>query len=337
MKYYLVGSIEERTMKRDFELLYGSPVLACFDNDDGDGGGGDGDTGDNYDFDGGAGDGGLSLEDRLKRAEDDAKQAREEADRKAAEARQAAGDAAAAREKAFNQEDVNKFLADDRRKHQEKYKKLETSYQDMLADKNLAAEQREKLETDLQDLQKTFRGKEAQAEYERKQAQERFKQEVTGYKESAIKWERMYKDSVVQRSLQDAAIAAEAFNPTQIVGLLRPMTEMRAATDEEGNELDDQMVPKVDFPDVDEKTGERIVTLRTPQEAVQRMKELPQHYGNLFRANVVSGIGSGAATGGVTSGEGGRIDVTKLTAEQYRKMRKENPDALGLRRRSISR
>jgi hypothetical protein len=315
-------------MKREFELLYGFPVLACFDGDDD--AGGDSDSGDDAGFGGDAGT--DTIEARLKQAEEDAKQARDEADRKAAEARQTAAEAAKAREKAFNQDDVNKFLADDRRKHQEKYKKLEKSYQDMLADKTLASEQRQKLESELQDLQKTFRTKEQQAAYERKQEQERFKQEVTGYKESAIKWERMYKDSVIQRSLQDSAIEAEAFNPTQIVGLLRPMTQMRPVTDENGEELQDQMVPKVDFPDIDEKTGERITTLRTPQEAVQRMKELPEYYGNLFRANVVSGIGSGAATGGVTSGEGGRIDVTKLSPEQYRKLRKENPEALGLRR-----
>lgn len=321
-------------MKREFELLYSLPVLACFDGEDGDTGS-DGDTGNNNnsddfsDFNSGS----AGMEARLKQAEEDAKRARDEADRKAAEARQAAEEAAKIKERAFSQDDVNKFLADDRRKHQEKYKKLEGAYQEMLADKNLASEQRQKLESELQDLQKTFRTKEQQAEYERKQEREAFKNELSGYKESATKWERMYKDSVIQRSLQDAAVAAEAFNPTQIVGLLRPMTQMRAATDEEGNEIEDQMVPKVDFPDVDEKTGDRIVTLRTPQEAVQRMKELPELFGNLFRANVVSGIGSGAATGGVTSGEGGRIDASKLTPEQYRKMRKENPEALGLRRK----
>lgn len=315
-------------MKRDFELLYSFPVLACFDNE-GDDGGSDGNDG--------SGDGSTELETRLKQAEEDAKEAREEADRKAAEVRQTAAEAAAAKEKAFNQDDVNTFLAADRRNHQEKYKKLEASYQEMLADKTLAQEQRERLDNELKDLQKTFRTKDQQAEYERKQEQERFKQEVTGFKESSVKWERMYKDSVVQRSLQDAAIAAEAFNPIQIVGLLRPMTQMRPVTDEEGNELENEMVPKVDFPDIDEKTGERIMTLYTPQEAVQRMKQLPEHYGNLFRANVVSGIGSGAATGGVTSGEGGRIDVTKLSPEQYRKLRKENPEALGLRRGSSSR
>ena len=309
-------------MKRDLELLYGLPVIACFDGEEGEGGDGEGE----------GSEGGDSLGARLKQAEVEAKSAQEEAERKVAGVRQAAAEAALAKERGFSQDDVNKFLAEDRRKHQEKIVKLENSYKDLLADKTLATERREKLEGELQDLQASQRTKEQQEAYERKQEQEKFKSEVSNYKDSAVRWERMYKDSVIHRSLQDAAIAAESFNPTQIVGLLRPVTEMRAVTDTEGNEIEEQMVPKVDFPDIDEKTGEQIVTLCTPQEAVQRMKQLPKIYGNLFRANVVSGIGSGAATGGVTSGEGGRIDVAKLSPEQYRKMRKDNPEALGLRR-----
>jgi len=310
-----------------FELLYGDPVLVCFDGGDG----GDDDPNDrgssNLD-----GRGKVNIESRLKQAEKDAKLARDEADRKAAEARQAAEEAEAEKAKAFSQEDINTYLAEDRRKHQEKYKKLEGAYQEMLADKNLAAEQRSKFEGELQDLQKTFRTKEQQAEYERKQERERYENELKTSRDSATKWETMYKGSVIQRSLQDAAVGAEAFNPTQIIGLLTPMTQMRDKMDAAGNEIG-EMAPMVDFQDIDEKTGDKIITLRTPQEAVQRMKELPEYWGNLFRANVVSGIGSGAATGGVTSGESGRIDPTKLTPDQYRKLRRENPEALGLKKR----
>lgn len=311
------------------ELLYSFPMVACFEGE-GEGGDGGGDGG--GDLGGGAGDG-SSVEDRLKSAEDAAKAAEQQSQMKAAEAREAAAEAAAAREKAFNQEDVNKFLADDRRKHVDKYNKLEQTYKTMLADKNLATEQRGKLESELQDLQKTFRTKAQQAEYERKQVEEQLTNEMAGYKEAAGKWEGMYKDSVIQRSLQDAAIGAEAFNPLQIVNLLRSNTTMRPAMDPEGVEIENEMIPMIDFPDKDDTTGESVTTLRTPQEAVQRMKEMPELFGNLFRANVVSGIGAGAATGGVTSGEGGRVDVSKLTTEQYRRMRKENPEALGLRQR----
>jgi hypothetical protein len=131
--------------------------------------------------------------------------------------------------------------------------------------------------------------------------------------------------------LQDAAIEGEAFNANQIIGLLRPMTELRELKDEAGKITGEK--PMVDFPDVDEKTGKPINTLRTPGEAVKRMKELAETYGNLFRANVVSGVGQGAATGGVTPGSTGYIDVESLSPEQYRKIRSEQPELLGLRPR----
>lgn len=301
-------------------LIWTMPILACYEGDGdgtGDGGGDGGDGG------GGGGD--------VKAAEEAARVASEEAAAKAEAARQAADAARKSSEKTFSQTDVNTFLAEDRRKHQEKISKLETSYKAILEDKNLQQEQRDKLEAELQDLQKMSRTKEQQAEYERKQEHERFTLEVEELKVAAERWESMYKSSVIDRSLQDAAIAQDAFNAKQIMGLLRPITRMQEKTDDGGNLLG-QFSPVIDFPDIDETTGDQVTTLRTPEEAVQRMKELPQHYGNLFRSNVVSGVGSGSATGGVQSGEG-RIDPTKLTPEQYRKVRKENPEALGLKPR----
>jgi len=300
--------------------LYSNPVLACYEDEGSEGEGVEGE----------GGDGGY--EGRAKAAAEEARRAQEEAERKAAEAREVAAEAQRSREKAFSKEDLNRILADDRRKHTEKYTKLEQSYKQILADKSLQKEQRAKLEAELADLQKSFRTKEQQAEYERKQERERFKSELDTTKTAAQRWETLYKSSVIDRSLQDAAVSAEAFNPHQIVGLLRPMTKMQEKTDEQGNSLG-KFTPLIDFPDIDEKSGEQVITLRTPEEAVQRMKELPELYGNLFKSNVVSGVGAGSATGGASPGEGGRVDPTKLTPEQYRKIRKENPEALGLRRR----
>lgn len=230
---------------------------------------------------------------------------------------------------AFTQDDINRFLADDRRKHQEKYKKLEESYQKMLKEGSLHKEQRARMQQELEDLQKAFRTKEQQAEYERKKQAEKYKTELQQASESAVKWESMYKTSIMERSLQDAAISADAFNPSQIVSLLKPMTKMVEETDDEGIPIG-KLTPKVDFQDIDEKTGERVTTLRTPEDAVKRMRELPNLYGNLFKSNVVSGIGSGSATGGASSGKY-NVDLTKLTPEQYRRLRQEDPRLLGLR------
>ena len=230
----------------------------------------------------------------------------------------------------FSQEDLNRFLAEDRRKHQEKYKTLESSYQKILQDKGLEAEQRDQLKKELDTLQATFRTKEQQIEYERKQQKEKYENELQETKEMATKYKDMYTDTIINQSLQIAAAQSDAFNSSQIIGLLKPMVKMQEIKGEDGKATG-QVGPMIVFPDVDEKTGEPINTLRTPAEAVKRMKELPSLYGNLFRANVVSGVGAGAATGGVSTED--NVDLQSLSTEQYMKLRAENPERLGLKKR----
>jgi len=211
-------------------------------------------------------------------------------------------------ERTFTQADLNKILAEDKRKHQERYSQLESSYQELLSNQGISEEQRKKLEARLEDVQKSLRTKEQQAEYERKQSEEKYLNQLKTAEERATHWESLYKQETVVRSLQDAAGAADAFNSNQIVGLLKPFTELK--------DVEGRLTPMVDFPDVDEKTGEEIRTLRTPAEAVKRMRELPKVYGNLFKSNVVSGVGAGQA-----SVSDDNMDYSTLTAEEYRKHR----------------
>jgi hypothetical protein len=58
------------------------------------------------------------------------------------------------------------------------------------------------------------------------------------------------------------------------------------------------------------------------------MQAKPNAYGNLFKSGVVSGIGSGSAPGTPT---GGKLDLRKLTQQQYMEIREKNPELLGLR------
>jgi hypothetical protein len=212
-------------------------------------------------------------------------------------------------DKRFTQADLNKFLAEDKRKHQEKFNALEGSYKELLKNQNLTKEERDSLQTRLEDLQASHRTKEQQAEHDRKKAEQKYSSELETERKRADHWESMFKTNEVQRALQDAAVGADAFNPGHIVALLAPNTQLKE--DEAGN-----LSPMVDFVDIDEKTGEEVRTLRTPADAVKRMRELPKFHGNLFRSNVVSGVGAGQATTGDDT-----IDYANLSAEDYRKNR----------------
>ena len=236
--------------------------------------------------------------------------------------------------KVFTQDDVNRFMAEDRRKmgvkHEAKQVELETAYKDALANQNISGEARERLEGQLEDLQKTFLSKEQQLEQDKTQLEQKYTEEVSGLRDKAEIWETRYMRGLVDRELQDAAIKNDSFSSEQIMSLLNPMTKVVEVLDPEGKGTG-EFHPMVDLQDIDQKTGEPIITRRTPMDAVKRMRELPQKFGNLFKSNVVSGVGEGSATGSGLSGTG-MVDASKMSTAQYMEMRKKNPGALGLGR-----
>lgn len=218
------------------------------------------------------------------------------------------------------QAQVNKILAEDKRKHQAQFQKLEKQLQDTLNTAKLTNDERGKLEESLEDLRKQTRTKEEQAKIEKKQLEDRLTGELTTARSEADLWRNKYTDSKITRALQDAAVVGDAYNPNTVVTVLRQMVKM----------VDDN--PMIDFPDVSEDTKEPIVKQMTPSEAIARMKQLPDAYGNLFKSGVVGGVGAASATGGLTPGQSGRVDPKKITSmEQFLEIRKKNPGALGLR------
>lgn len=226
---------------------------------------------------------------------------------------------------------MNRFLADDRRKHQTALAQMEAKLQEALNDKSMTEATRKALEENLTAIQGQLRTKEQQLAHEKKQLEEVHSAETADLKKKVVFWENLYRDSTVERALQDAAVKNDAFNADQIIVILRPLTKLLEVVDEKTGKPTGKYRPMVEMNDVDSKTGEPVVMVRTPEEAVKRMKELPDTYGNLFKSGVVSGIGAGQATS--TSLGSGRVDVRKLTPQQYRELREKNPEALGLRRK----
>ncbi len=253
----------------------------------------------------------------------------------AAEAAEAKKKESGEASKLFNQDQVNAIVAADRRKlaeaHQtvtKKYQELEGMYKNALEDKNLTAEARAQLEAKLEDVQKTFLTKEETLIAEKKKLEENLSKEANQWKEAAIRWENQFKQTLVDRTLQDAAVQHEAYNPSQMIALLRPMTKVAEKLDEQGKGTGLYEVV-VDLADINSETGSPQITRRAPEDAVKRMKELKDLYGNLFKTNVVSGIGAGTAQGGAS---GGKVDPKKISTAEYMRIRKENPESLGIKK-----
>jgi hypothetical protein len=249
---------------------------------------------------------------------------------KAAEAAEAAKIEAnkGAAVKTFNQDQVNAIVAADRRKLTERYQELEGAYQAALEDQNLTKETRAQLEAKLENVQKTYLTKEETLLNEKKKIEETLSKEANTWKEAAVRWENQFKHTLVERTLQDAAVQHEAFNPSQLIALLQPMTKVSEKLDEGGKPTGAYEVI-VDLNDINSETGASQVTRREPSDAVKRMKELKDLYGNLFKPNVVSGIGAGTAPGGAAPG---KVDNQKISTAEYMRLRKERPEVLGIKK-----
>lgn len=233
----------------------------------------------------------------------------------------------------FSQEEVNSFLAEERRKQQTAQQaallKTETTYKELLANnQNLSAQDRKNLEENLSIVQAQLRTKDQQAAIEKKQLEDQYKGKLSEAEKRAAHWESVYRESTVDRSLLDAAHKHDAYRPEQIVTLLKGDTKLVDEVDGNGQTVGSKVV--VQFMDPDPHTGELIPTMRTPDEAVKRMKELPEIHGNLFKSNVVSGIGANSSANGYPSGSNGKPDLKKLSQdpEQFRKVMKENPNII---------
>jgi len=237
-------------------------------------------------------------------------------------------------EKLFTQEQLNEFLARDRRTHQEQTKKvaeqakqMESRLQKLISDKNTSEAHRASLEADLEDLRASQRTEQEQREHLAKKAKEEHENALNNLKSEASQWESLFKESTVQRTLTDAAVKHEAFSPSQLVALLKDKTEMRPVKDQENQVIPGRFEAKTAI-EVKGDDGQVMTAWKTPEEAVEMMKNNPDEYGNLFRNAVIAGIGGGtaASTGKNSAG----VDPSKLSmAEKARRFR-EDPESLGL-------
>ena len=236
--------------------------------------------------------------------------------------------------KTFTQDDVNRIveerLARDRKGREESNKKLEKQLQEVLQSKQLSEQERDQFQTSLEDVQKQLRTKESQLAHEKKQMQAEYEEQLKVAQQQAVDWENRFRSTSIAQALHEAASSNDVFNVSQVVNLLKPMTRLTEGKNEDGKPTGSYEVV-IDFPDANPETGESFVAKYTPVECVKRMQELPEHH-NLFKNNVVSGVGANNATGGIAPGSNGQVDVKNLTPAQYMKLRKEQPELFGFKK-----
>jgi len=261
------------------ELVPAFPFVAVYDGDsDGDGGGdGDGDTGD------GSGDGSGD------------------------------GEGGGSGGKTFTQEEVNGLMSKEKAQHKRIMQQRIGELEKIRSNSKLTASENEAFSAQISDMQKQIETTEEKSRRERETTAKKHTRELTGITEERDTWKSRYTDSIIQRSLTDAAVANNAFNPEQVVAILRPNTEVVVETDSDGKETG-RYKAQVLFSTVDDK-DQPITYTEDPAKIVKKMLD-EDRYMNLFKSDKANGLGMRTSTARKSKG------VPKDTAE-YIKQRKD--------------
>jgi hypothetical protein len=228
------------------------------------------------------------------------------------------------------QEKVNEILTRERRAAEVRYSaqlsRVQQTLEELRASKDLSEESRKSVEARANELAAAKKASDEANEFERKRMQKEYDDKLKAEAEGRKQWENRFKEREIEAVLKSAAEEHDVFLSNQIASLLRPQVEAVQARDEKG-QLKAAFDIKVRWQDADPATGQKVEILLSPAAAVKRMKENPKQWGNLFKSGVVSGLGSSS----MPASPGGKLDVARLTTEQYMTLRKSNPSALGLR------
>lgn len=185
----------------------------------------------------------------------------------------------------FTQEQVNSFLADEKRKWKKTQEDLVTQLETMKAEKGRSEESQQALQEQIDNLKKTYMTKEQLAKEEAQKERDSYTNKITGLETENEKWKSKYVSSKITRELNDAANAAGAVKPTQVVRDVIDSAEL--ITDENG---DDKVIVTMMSKDDD---GNAVELKLTPSEAIERHKADKANNWNLYKSNITGGLGGG--------------------------------------------
>jgi hypothetical protein len=221
---------------------------------------------------------------------------------KAAEEKKAADDAAAAKAKAaktYTQDEVDKMSAAQRYGYKKEMEKQAAELEKLSSDKRLSQEERDQYAKRLEDVESQYKTQSQLAEEKAKKAETEYKKKLETAEVEVKTYKSKYANTLMDNELTQEAARADEQIPGQLKKYLRPDTVL---VDEivDGKATGEHVV-RISFDDVDAE-GKPVKLLLPVKEAMKRMKELPERFGNFFKGVGSPGVGAGNGRGGGGSG-----------------------------------
>lgn len=198
-------------------------------------------------------------------------------------------------EKKFSQSDVNRFMQENKQALQKENQTLLDQMRRLEAGSNLSKKERIELQDRIKELEQKVLTKEELAERERQKLERERKTAIDEISKDRDSWKDRYTAQTIRNTIYDGAAREKAVSQSQIYAILRSMTSLEEEIDADGNRSGN-LAPMVDYEDTD-KEGKPVRLKLTVAQAIKRMKETPDLFGNLFESDKVAGMGGSASQG----------------------------------------
>lgn len=227
--------------------------------------------------------------------------------------------------KFMTQEQLDRIVEQRLNKERSKNRKTLQRLQQMEQSLKMSDDEREQLQKEIEELEKRTMSADEIRKREEKRAQDRYQQELQQAKQDAETWKQRHDDLKINYEINTAAQQNGVLPQSLplLTSYLKPQTKLVEETDDEG-EKTGKFATKVDFEDRDDE-GNVIEVQMSVGEVVNRMRELPDYFGNLFDKDRNSGLG-----GQNGKAPGSRKDGYRpgMSMQEYLELRKKNPGAI---------
>ena len=223
----------------------------------------------------------------------------------------------------LTQEHANKEIGNARVKVAEQNKATLAELQTLRDQAGNTEETNHTLQGRIDELQSLQLTTEQQFELKLKQTETSLKDTTEKLTAERNSWQTRYETERIASEITGASSKHKAVSSEQITAILSGKTKLAPVMGEDGKPTG-KYATQVAFDDVD-KEGKPVTLTLTVDKAIERMRQLPDRFGNLFKHDQVGGLESSTLHGkSGYSGEG-----PPKTQKEYEAFREQNAAKLG--------
>jgi hypothetical protein len=210
------------------------------------------------------------------------------ADAKAIEDAKAADPTKIGAVRTYSEDEFQKAIEREKAAAAEATRKAVTELESHKKNANLTQAEKDNLQKKIDELNLTVMTKEQLFKQDREKLISTYEAAQANVQKERDEWKTRFVDSTVQRSIRDAAVEYDAYDPDVFLDMLGPKTQVVEDRADDGTVRGFKV--KVKLTDTDPKTGVESVLDLDPKLAVKQLKER-EKYGYLFKGYTNAGVG----------------------------------------------